>query len=94
MAIYFYEGNAIDAELMEKAGCTSMSPALKYAGVHDMTSILNDIQRDIIPVNTGEPFPVVWKNDNINVEISRPDTPNFAGNQVGFVNPIENLMKL
>lgn len=94
MATYFYEGNAIDADLLEKYGCNEMSPALRYAGVTDMNSILNDIKRGVLPVNTGEPFPVVWGKDNENVNYDPIDKPNFVGSNVGFVNPIEKFMKL
>ena len=39
------------------------TPAHYYTGTSDFSVILEDMARGIIPVNTGSPFPVVWKSD-------------------------------
>lgn len=96
MALYYYDNDSVSSEQMEKFGCTEMSPALNYVAVDSMEDILNEIARGVIPTNTGEPFPVVWKNDNnynINSGYTSPEKPNFAGNS-GFINPASNLIKL
>ena len=39
------------------------TPAHDYCTVTNMSNILDDIARDLIPTGTGKPFPVVWDSD-------------------------------
>ena len=94
--IYYCDSNdELDISKMEKYGCTEMSPALRYAGTHSFEDILNDINRGDIPTNSGEPFPVIWKNDNnMNLLNEESSVPNFAGSNTGFINPAPGLINI
>lgn len=93
--IYYCDSNdELDVAKMEKYGCTELSPALIYAGATSLEDILNDIKRGDIPTNTGEPFPVVWKNDNNMNLLETNMKPNFAGNNTGFINPAPGLINI
>lgn len=95
----YYDDNSTNAELMEKFKVNELSPALVYAGVSRFEDILNEIEHDKIPTNTGRPFSVVWGSDN-DVDtpsdfINSPSQPNFASSHpMGFVNPLEDLIKI
>ena len=39
------------------------TPAHYYTGTANLADILDDMARGNIPVNTGQPFPVIWKGD-------------------------------
>ena len=95
--MYYYQNTSnIDLEQMEKFGCTEMTPALTYAGTTSFESILTDIRNGVIPTGTGEPFPVVWKNDdnmNIDTMMDNPSTPNWTGSNNGFVNPLPKFLQ-
>lgn len=94
--MYYYNESNIDASVtLEKYGCNELSPALVYAA-SSIEDILNEIRRGIIPVNTGEPFPVVWGKDaetDIN-SAGKENKPNFIGSNSQFVNPLEDILKL
>lgn len=95
----YYEENATNSELMERFKVNEMSPALVYAGVTTFEDILNAISRDEIPTNTGIPFSVIWGSDNDldtpSDFLQSPSQPNFAASHpMGFVNPIEDLIKI
>ena len=55
------------------------TPAHYYSGSADFSIVLDDIAKGTIPVNTREPFPVVWRSDAKNM-----DTPPW---QSGNDNP-------
>ena len=96
MAMDYYQNHSnIDVEQMEKFGCTEMTPALRYAGTSSFEEILTDIRNGDIPTGTGEPFPVVWKNDNdMNLETMMEDrTPNWTGSNNGFINPLPQSLQ-
>lgn len=95
----FYEENAVTPELMDKYKVNEMSPALTFAGVTNMEDILNAIAKDEIPTNTQQPFGVVWGIDDSYMDSpdfdDTPSKPNFSGSYpMGFVNPLESLIKL
>ena len=95
--VYYYnakETSSVNLDLMEKYGCKEMSPALEYAGTTAFEDVLNDIKRGVIPTGTGEPFPVIWGNDDKqNIIHDNPSKPNFT-NSNGFINPAPDLIKL
>lgn len=94
--VYYYQNNSnIDADLIERYGCTEMSPALKYVGTTSFEEILADIRNGVIPSGTGEPFPVVWKHDDdMNIDIMQDrSTPNWTGSNNGFINPLPQSLR-
>lgn len=43
-------------------GSSEMTPAHVYSAVRDFATILDDIGKGDLPVNTHLPFPVNWEN--------------------------------
>lgn len=54
--------------IMDDNQGTGLTPYHSYQSVTKFETILSDIERNLIPVNTGRPFPVTFdedfKNDN------------------------------
>lgn len=65
--VIYTEGNSIALEL------DKMTPAQRFIGVTDFDQILREIDCGNIPTNTGEPFPVNWKEDE------NQDPPAYGG---------------
>lgn len=40
-----------------------VTPAHYYTGKNDFNIILEDMMRGVIPINTRQPFSVIWKDD-------------------------------
>lgn len=53
------------------------TPAHYYTGTTNFANILDDMVKGNIPINTGTPFPVVWKSDNIDPNGAPWDPPSI-----------------
>lgn len=49
--------------IIDDNNCAGLTPDHSYKMVHKFESILQDIERGLIPTNTGVPFPVTFEED-------------------------------
>ena len=63
------------------------TPAHYYTGTSNLSDILDDMARGNIPINTGQPFPVIWKGD------IDPNSPPFQTDDRPFV-PINGNLNI
>jgi hypothetical protein len=72
-----------------------VTPAHYYSGKNDFNIILEDMITGAIPINTHQPYPVIWKADIEELEKQRREQQNLPPFEGPYrtINGIENLYR-